>query len=66
MTANTSEAKTDSRAQRVLRTREDVFQDYTERSFLAPFEEYFAVEGSGGIDGMERTVFLLRKRVKSA
>ena len=49
MTANTCEAKADSRVQRVLRTREDVFRDYTEQSFLDAFEENSAVEGSGGI-----------------
>jgi ribosomal protein L11 methylase PrmA len=59
-------AKTDSQVRRLLRTREDIFQDYTEQSFLDAFEEHFSVEGSVGIDGMERTVYLLRRRIENA
>ena len=55
-------AKTDSQVQRLLETREDIFQDYTEQSFLDAFDEYFAVEGSVGIDGMDRTIYLMRQR----
>lgn len=58
-------AKTDSQVQRLLRTREDIFPDYTEQSFLDAFEEYFAVERSVGLDGMERNMFLLRNRVEN-
>jgi len=55
-------AKTDSQVQRLLETREDSFQDYTEQSFLDAFDECFAVEGSVAIDGMDRTIYLMRQR----
>ena len=58
--------QTDSQVQRLLRVREEVFQDCMEQSFLDAFEEYSAAEGSGGISGMERAVLLLRKRINRA
>jgi hypothetical protein len=58
--------KTDPQVQRLLRTREDIFPDYTEQSFLDAFREYFEVERSEGLDGMERTMFLLCNRGERA
>lgn len=59
-------AKGDSQAQRLLATRESILQDYTEQSFLDAFDGYFAVEGSVGIDGMDRTSYLLRQKGTNA
>ena len=59
-------AKGDSQAQRLLETRESILQDYTEQSFLDALDGYFAVEGSVGINGMDRTSYLLRQKGTNA
>jgi hypothetical protein len=59
-------AKDDSQVQRLLATRESILQDYTERSFLDAFDEYSAVEGCVGIDGMDKTSYLLRQKGTNA
>ena len=59
-------AGTESLVQGLLETRAGILQNYTAQSFLDASDEYFAVEGSVGIDGMERTMYLLRKRVENA
>lgn len=58
--------KSDLQVQRLLRTREDIFHDYTEQSFFDAFERYFEVEDSVRIDGMQRTVYLMRQRPSRA
>jgi hypothetical protein len=58
--------KSDLQVQRLLRTREDIFYDYTEQSFFDAFEGYFEVEDSVRIDGMQRSVYLMRKRPSRA
>ena len=59
-------AKGDLQAQRLLATRESILQDYTEQSFLDAFDEYSAVEGCVGIDGMDKTSYLLRQKRTNA
>ena len=52
--------KEDSQAQRLLVTREDVFDDYTQSDFEAAFGHYFSMENKERITGTERTLYLLR------
>ncbi len=59
-------AKGDAQAQRLLETRDSTLQDYTEQSFLDAFDEYSAVEGCVGIDGMDKTSYLLRQKGTNA
>lgn len=55
--------KQDSQVQRMLRTREDVFEDYTQEGFEAAFETAFVIERQRAVSGSERTLYLMRRRV---
>jgi len=54
--------KSDSQAQRMLATREDIFPDYTQESFEAAFAERFAIVDSAPVALSERTIYLMRAR----
>jgi len=54
--------KSDSQVQRLLRTREDVFLDYTRQCFESEFEKYFKIESSVGIRDSQRILYLMRRR----
>lgn len=53
--------KTDSMVQKLLSTREDIFDDYTENSFKKVFEKQFSVINSVKIYNTERTIYLMKK-----
>ncbi len=54
--------KSDSQVKRLLATREDVFPDYTKEGFEAAFGEVFDVAAAEGIEGSERTLYLLKRK----
>lgn len=54
--------KSDSQAQRLLATREDIFPDYTQQAFEGEFHRYFEIQDSAGLKDSERTLYLMRKK----
>jgi len=54
--------KTDSNAQRLLATREDIFPNYTVEYFEAAFEPYFLIRQRKRIENSERIVYLLERK----
>ena len=58
--------KTDSQVQRLLSTREDIFQTYTQPAFLKEFSRFFTIERSDGIPDSDRTLYLMRKKERQA
>lgn len=55
-------AKSDSQVQRLLQSREDIFEDYTQQAFVEAFSEAFSVQRVVDIEGMDRTLYLMRRR----
>jgi len=51
--------KSDSQVQRLLRTRRDVFGDYTREAFEASFSELFRIDRVENVEGSERTLYLM-------
>jgi hypothetical protein len=54
--------KEDSQVQRMLATREDVFDDYTEDRFIEAFSDKFQIDGSTRVTGSTRTIYVMHKR----
>ena len=54
--------KSDSQVQRLLRTRKDIFINYTLEGFTKAFENFFHVKEKIDIPGSERVLFLMEKR----
>ncbi|MDR2601083.1 MAG: class I SAM-dependent methyltransferase [Spirochaetaceae bacterium] len=54
--------KTDSQARRLLKTRPDVFTEYTQESFEKEFSFYFSMELKKQIENTERTMYLFRRK----
>jgi len=54
--------KSDSRVQRLLSTREDIFPDYEQQAFESTFGEYFGIRSSVKIRDTERTLYLMTRR----
>lgn len=54
--------KSDSQVERLLRSREDIFDDYTEQGFVQAFEEFFTVREVHRLSGSERVIYLMDKR----
>ena len=54
--------KADSQVQRLLATRVDVFEHYSEAGFVEAFERLFVIEQLEPIPGTCRTLYLLRRR----
>jgi ribosomal protein L11 methylase PrmA len=54
--------KSDSQVQRMLSSRTDVFDSYTEEEFESAFSTYFSVEAIHRIRGTQRTLYVLRRR----
>ena len=54
--------KSDSQVQRLLLTREDIFDRYNRKSFEAEFAEYFTIENSVQIKESERIMYLMRRK----
>ena len=53
--------KTDPQVERLLRSREDIFPDYTQADFEAAFRQYFAIDDSEGVGHDGRVVFLMER-----
>jgi len=54
--------KNDSKVQKLLSTREDIFPDYTIESFEKEFGKFFSVLKSSKVKDSERTLFLMKKK----
>lgn len=54
--------KSDSQVQRLLRSREDIFEDYDEPGFMRSFARYFDIKLSSAIKGSERTLHLMQAK----
>ncbi len=53
--------KEDSQVQKLLSSREDIFPDYTEKSFREEFSNYFRLVDSSSIGGTKRSLYLMEK-----
>jgi ribosomal protein L11 methylase PrmA len=53
-------AKDDSQVQRLLSSREDVFDRYTEQEFEKEFSKYFKIEDRQALSGSSRCLYLMR------
>jgi hypothetical protein len=53
--------KTDSQVQRLLATREDIFDQYTQPDFEREFNRFFVIEKIVPIKETERTLYLMKK-----
>ena len=54
--------KGDSQLQRMLSTREDIFDQYTQPDFEAAFGRWFTIEQVTPVRDAERVMYLLRRR----
>jgi ribosomal protein L11 methylase PrmA len=54
--------KSDSQTQRLLASRDDIFDDYTQAGFESAFLEYFELIRSDPLPNTERTLYLLKRR----
>jgi ribosomal protein L11 methylase PrmA len=54
--------KGDSQVERMLRTREDVFDQYHIEAFERAFETVFSIERRSQVEGSQRTLYLMRRR----
>ncbi|MBI4231703.1 SAM-dependent methyltransferase [Candidatus Peregrinibacteria bacterium] len=54
--------KNDSQVQRLLRTREDIFPDYTLDQFEEMFSRHFQILKSEKIEGTQRTLYLMKRK----
>jgi hypothetical protein len=58
--------KSDSRVQKLLSTREDIFSDYTREVFQSEFSKRFQIHDSVDIKDSERTLYLMTRRETQA
>ena len=54
--------KSDSQAQILLSTREDIFHDYNRYCFEEKFKKYFTIERSKKINNSQRIIYMMIKR----
>lgn len=54
--------KSDSQVKRLLATRKDIFDQYTEEGFEAAFTRVFKIAEKQPLSGSERTLYLLKKK----
>lgn len=54
--------KQDSQVQRLLLSREDIFDRYDVENFEAAFSKYFTIHRAEGISGSERRLYLMEKK----
>lgn len=52
--------KTDSQVQRLLRNREDIFDEYNRQEFERVFSTHFRIESTVRVEGSERTLYAMR------
>ncbi|OGI27845.1 MAG: hypothetical protein A2287_00780 [Candidatus Melainabacteria bacterium RIFOXYA12_FULL_32_12] len=55
--------KTDSQVKKLLATREDIFINYNQECFETQFEKTFNILVSRKIEGTERTLYLMQRKV---
>ncbi len=55
--------KADSQVALLLKTRDDIFPEYTEDGFEAAFSAYFSIARKEPVSDSERTLYLLKKRI---
>lgn len=53
--------KSDTRVQKLLLTRPDIFIDYNQECFEYEFKNYFSVDNSVPVKDSERSIYLMRK-----
>jgi len=54
--------KTDSQVQRLLATRKDIFEAYTQENFEAEFGHYFELMECASVKESERTLYLFKRK----
>lgn len=54
--------KEDSQVQKLLVTRKDIFDQYTQENFEKSFSKLFTIKAKGKIDNSERTLYLMQKK----
>lgn len=54
--------KEDSQVQRLLSTRKDIFENYTENGFESCFKKYFSISQKKSIEKSKRILYLLKRR----
>ena len=52
--------KSDSQVRRLLATREDIFEDYTEIGFEAAFSTFFSLQRKEALSGSDRVLYLMK------
>jgi len=52
--------KTDSKVQKLLSTREDIFHSYNQESFEKAFEKYFSIKSISKVQDSERVLYLMK------
>jgi hypothetical protein len=57
--------KSDSQVQRLLASREDIFDYYNQEKFESVFTGYFSIENCEQITDSERTLYLMRRKKSS-
>jgi len=57
--------KSDSQVKRLLLTRDDIFEDYDEKTFELEFSKFFKIINSKKILDSERTVYVMKKLTNS-
>jgi hypothetical protein len=54
--------KSDSQVQKLLRSREDIFPNYTRQGFEKAFAEFFTLQHSSGVRDSERWIYLMKRK----
>lgn len=54
--------KTDSQVKKLLRSRQDIFPDYTRDNFEKVFQQMYDIQGSSDLRESERRVYLMRRK----
>lgn len=54
--------KSDSQVQRLLSSRKDIFDGYTEEHFIAEFSEFYTIKQNHRISDSERSLFMMERR----
>ncbi|MEA3349519.1 MAG: class I SAM-dependent methyltransferase [Chloroflexota bacterium] len=54
--------KADSQVQRLLSSREDIFENYTQSGFMKAFEHYYDIKAAQDIRASERRLYLMKRK----
>jgi len=54
--------KTDSQVQRLLATREDIFNQYSRENFEKEFEKFFHIKDNIKLEDSERSLYIMQKK----